>query len=66
MTDNTFNYQKLNDELDKILQLLQSGDLDVEEALINYERGMEIVKQIESYLKQSENKVTKIKKKFDK
>ena len=37
------------------------ADLDVDEAVKFYERGMEISKELEAYLKDAENKVTKIK-----
>lgn len=55
------DYKKLSEELDEVLAKLQSADLDVDEAVAAYERGMAIAKQLETYLKQAENKVTKIK-----
>lgn len=60
------NYQKLSQELDTILSQLQSDDFDIDEALKLYERGTAITKQLESYLKTAENKVTKLKASFDK
>ena len=65
MTDKPQNYQALNAELEEILARLQSADLDIDEAVTAYERGMEIVKKLETYLKDAENKVTKIKATFD-
>ena len=59
------NYRVLNEELETILEVLQSGDLDIDEAVNKYERGMEIVKDLQKYLKEAENKVTKVKKSFD-
>ena len=59
------SYQQLSVELDEVLASLQSGDLSVEEAIKNYERGMEIVQSLQAYLKESQNKVEKIKKKFE-
>ena len=59
--DKSLNYRKLNQELDDILGDLESGGFDIDEALKNYERGLAIVKQLEQYLKQAENKITKIK-----
>jgi exodeoxyribonuclease VII small subunit len=58
------DYRKLSDELDKILGQIQSADLDIDEAVKHYERGLEIVKQLETYLKTAENKVTKVQAKF--
>ena len=58
------NYQTLSAELDELLAKLQSNDVDVDQAVALYERGMIIVKELETYLKTAENKVTKIKKQF--
>ncbi len=58
------NYRQLSEELDVILGSLQSADLDIDESLKSYERGMAIVKELETYLKAAENKVTKIKQRF--
>ncbi len=60
-----FNYQHLNQELEEVLDKLQAGDLDIDEALKLYERGQEIVDKLQTYLKQAENKVTKVKKSFE-
>ena len=57
----TVNYQKLNQELDNILSDLQSSDLPVDEAVELYERGLDIVKQLEDYLKNAELKVKRLK-----
>ena len=59
------DYQALNREMDEILTKLQSSDLDIDEAVAAYERGMTIAKEIESYLKDAENKITKIKASWD-
>ncbi len=59
------NYQQLSVELDEILAKLQNNDLDIDEAVTAYERGIELVKQLEKYLKEAENKVKKIKTSFD-
>lgn len=55
------NYQELNEALSEILRKLQTEDLSVDEAIQHYERGMEINKQLEKYLKTAGNKITKIK-----
>jgi exodeoxyribonuclease VII small subunit len=55
------DYKKLSSELDQVLDKLQNADLDVDEAVKAYERGMEIAKNLETYLKKAENKVTKVK-----
>jgi exodeoxyribonuclease VII small subunit len=60
------NYQELSAELDTILSQLQADDFDIDEAIKLYERGIEISKQLEAYLKTAQNKVTKLKASFDK
>lgn len=66
MTKKNDTYKQLSEELDEVLAKLQSEELDVDEAMTYYERGMEIVQQLEAQLKVAENKVTKIKADFDK
>lgn len=60
MADKSFNYRELMQELDLVLVKLQSDDVDVDEALGLYERGVAITKQLEQYLKTAEHKVSKI------
>ncbi len=59
------SYQDLKKELDDILRVLQSDAVDVDEAMQAYERGMEVVASLEEYLKDAENKITKLKERFD-
>ena len=54
------DYQKLTSELDSVVIRLQSEDLAIDEALKLYERGIAITKDLETYLKEAENKVTKV------
>jgi exodeoxyribonuclease VII small subunit len=61
MTATKINYQKLSNELDDILERLQSSGVDIDEAIKLYERGQKIVKELRSYLKTAENKITKVK-----
>lgn len=65
MTQKKIAYAELSMELEDILSDLQSGDLDVDDAIKKYERGAAIVEELETYLKDAENKVTKIKQRFD-
>lgn len=55
------DYQKLNQELETLLVDLESGNGDIDKAIKQYQRGMEIVKELETYLKTAENKVQKVK-----
>ncbi len=51
----------LSQELDEILAKLQSDDINVDEALNLYKRGVTVTEQLETYLKTAENKITKLK-----
>jgi exodeoxyribonuclease VII small subunit len=59
------SYEELKAELDAIMVELQRDDVDVDEALKQYERGLELVKQLEAKLKLAENTVRELKAKFD-
>lgn len=58
------DYKSLNNELDDILAQLQSDDLDVDQAVELYKRGISITKELEKYLKGAENNIAKIKADF--
>ena len=60
------DYKMLNDELQALLVKLQGDDIDVEEAVKLYERGLEIIAQLEEYLKTAENRITKLQAQFSK
>ncbi len=66
MTDKATNidYAALQSELDTILSDLQRDDSDVDSALKLYARGLEIIKQLESYLKTAENSVRQLQASF--
>jgi exodeoxyribonuclease VII small subunit len=59
------SYESLRQELDDILDELQREDLTVDKALAGYKRGLELVRQLETYLKTAENNVSELKAKFD-
>jgi exodeoxyribonuclease VII small subunit len=64
-SDNKPTYQSLKAELDAILAQLQREDLDVDTALQAYKRGLELVSQLETHLKNAENRVVELKAKSD-
>lgn len=66
MTKKDKSYAELKSELDQLLELLQSEDIDVDDAIDKYERGIELVGKLEAKLKLAKNKVTKLKLNFDK
>lgn len=61
MAEKITDYEALSTELDEILNKLQSAELNVDEAVGLYERGMKIAKELESYLQEADNKVAKVK-----
>ena len=65
MPDKKSTYAELKVELDGLLDILQQDDISVDDALKGYERGIELVKQLEATLKDAENKITRLKAKFD-
>jgi exodeoxyribonuclease VII small subunit len=61
----SLNFEQLRQELDTILAELQSEAIDVDAAVAKYERGLTIIKELEQYLDQAENRVRDIRAKFD-
>jgi len=64
MPDEKFNFTKAYQEIEVINEWFQREDIDLDEALKNYERGMELVKKCKERLKEAENKFEEIKKKY--
>lgn len=65
MTNKKVDYRALSAELDEILNRLQDGEVNIDEAVPAYERGMQLVKELESYLKTAENQVIELKAKLE-
>lgn len=55
------SYQQLSAELDEVMATLQQEGIDIEEAVSLYERGLDLVKKLEEYIKKAENRITEIK-----
>jgi exodeoxyribonuclease VII small subunit len=55
------SYRILNEELEEVIQKLQSEGLDVDEVVKEYQKGINLVETMEKYLKSAKNKITKIK-----
>ena len=65
MSKQTTNIQKDLDELERIVKWFESGDVDLDAALAKFEQGMELVGGLKKQLETVENKVERIKAKFD-
>lgn len=66
MATKNIDYNKLNDELNDILEQLESNDIDIDQAIAKYERGMQVIEQLEAHLKTAQVKVDKVRAKWDK
>ena len=51
-------YKEASDELDSIIRALESGDLELEESLEKYTRGVELLKSLRTRLASAEQKVS--------
>jgi exodeoxyribonuclease VII small subunit len=54
------NYKEMTAELAEIMEWFESGNIDIDEAMAKYQKAMELIKEMENYLKTAENKVVKI------
>jgi exodeoxyribonuclease VII small subunit len=52
-------------ELEAITSWFESSEVDLAEALVKFERGMELAAELKEHLATIENKVIKIKQRFD-
>lgn len=53
-------------ELEEIVAWFDTTEInDIDESLEKYERGAQLTKELNAYLDETENRVTKIKEKFD-
>ncbi len=50
-------YQTLSDELESLLADMQDDSLDIDQALEQYERGLELISQLEKHLQTAETKI---------
>jgi exodeoxyribonuclease VII small subunit len=55
-------YQELYLELESIVSELQSMDTDLDDTVKKYERGIEIIDELQKQLKTAENRITRVKK----
>lgn len=52
-------------ELEAITTWFEGSDIDLDEALVKFERGMELASGLKKQLGEVENKIEKIKKSFE-
>jgi len=66
MAEDKLNFTKAYEEVEEINEWFQEEEIDLEEALQKYERGMELIQKCKDRLKKAENKFEEIKKKYTK
>ena len=59
MSDKKINIEKLLDELENIVKKMEDDNLNLEQSLESYEKGIGLVKQAQSTLTEIEKKVKK-------
>jgi exodeoxyribonuclease VII small subunit len=63
--DQKFNFEQALKELESITQWFESSDADLDQGLVKFERGMELASQLKTHLDGVENRVEKIKMRFN-
>ena len=61
----TRSYQEMADELNQLVSWFESDQVNLDEAVAKYEQALELLDQMETYLRSAQNKVKKIAVKFD-
>ncbi len=64
MIEEKINFTKAYQEIEEINEWFQNEDIDLEEALKKYERGMELIKKCKERLSEAENKFEEIQQKY--
>lgn len=59
-----FNMEQAFGELERITEWFEKEDIDLEEGLTKFERGLEIARKLKERLAEVENRVEEIKAKF--
>ena len=65
MANKPKNYQQMSDELAELMAWFESEQVNLDEAVSKYGQAMELIDEMQAYLKSAENKVKKISAKFE-
>lgn len=52
------NFEETMQELEKIVQELEKGDLNLDDSINKFEEGMKLSKSVSDYLEKAEKKIT--------
>lgn len=58
------NFEESFKELEAIVEKFESGTLNLDESLKEFERGLALAEQLKAHLSAVENRITEIKEKF--
>ena len=64
MTNKPFEFERALKELEEITAWFESSDVDLDQGLAKFERGMELSAELKAHLQTVENRVEKIKQRF--
>jgi exodeoxyribonuclease VII small subunit len=64
VSEKAFEFEKALKELEEITNWFESTDVDLDQGLVKFERGMELAGQLKTHLVTVENRVEKIKQRF--
>lgn len=56
-SENNIDFEKTMQELEKLVERMEKGDLTLEQSLKDFERGVELTRQAQSALRDAEQKV---------
>lgn len=59
-----FNFTKAYERIEEINEWFQGEDINLDEALRKYEKGMDLIEKCKKRLKKAENKFEEIKEKY--
>lgn len=64
-SDKSSGFQPQLEELERIVAWFESENVDIDQALEKFQRGMELVSHLEQWLEEAENTVQEITETFD-
>ena len=60
-----FEFEAALKELEQIAAWFERPDIDLDEGLVKFERGMELAQRLKTHLADVENRVERIRRRFD-
>lgn len=56
--EDKLNFEETMKQLEEVVQKLENGELNLDESIKEFERGMELSKSASKYLEEAEKKIT--------